>query len=276
MQVLRYSIYPLFMSIGVFLFFFLSGKIDPLVASLISILVLGSIVFYLERLLSYDPNWNRNIGDLFTDIIHNLVNFLFITFSFECIQALRSKTSFPSFLPEGLPYILQVLIAGIFIDLGMYWVHRLSHSVPFLWRLHSVHHSSERLYWLNGEKRHPIHAILEGSPGILLILILGASSQVVLGWLTILSIHLMFQHGNMDYKSGFLKYIFSVAELHRWHHRKKYRETQVNYGAVFSFWDRIFDSYLNGEGFVKGAEVGLERRTSFPKDYLGQLTEPFK
>ncbi|GBF38093.1 fatty acid hydroxylase family protein [Leptospira johnsonii] len=132
------------------------------------------------------------------------------------------------------------------------------------------------MYWLNGEKRHPIHAILEGSPGILLVLLLGASSEIVLGWLTILSLHLMFQHGNMDYKAGILKKFFSVAELHRWHHRKKYRETQVNYGAVFSFWDRMFGSLQKEEGFVTGAAVGLEREKSFPKDYLGQLTEPFR
>ncbi|TGL63808.1 sterol desaturase family protein [Leptospira sarikeiensis] len=277
MSLIRFLIYPIcFFGSSISFLILANSKFGIFYSSVLCFTILAIVVFYLEKFFPYDPEWNRNLGDLSTDIIHNFVNFLLIFFTYESISFLKTKIEYLSFWPDHLPFFVQVLLAGLCIDLGMYWIHRLSHSIPFLWKLHSVHHSSERLYWLNGEKRHPIHAILEGTPGVLVVFILGASPEIVLGWLSILSFHLMFQHGNMDYKSGFLKYIFSVSELHRWHHRKKYRETQVNYGAVFSFWDRIFGSSLGGEGFVKGAEVGLERETIFPKDYLGQLAEPFR
>lgn len=29
-----------------------------------------------------------------------------------------------------------------------YWGHRLSHELPWLWRLHRVHHSSTHIDWL--------------------------------------------------------------------------------------------------------------------------------
>lgn len=277
MSLIRFLIYPiLFLGTSCSYFLFVHLGMEPLYSSFICFALLASFVFYLEKKFPYEPDWNRNLGDLSADIIHNLVNFLLIFLTYKSIEILNFKISIPSIWPSKLPYFLQVIIAGIFIDLGMYWIHRLSHSIPFLWRLHSVHHSSERLYWLNGEKRHPIHAMLEGTPGVLLVFLLGASSEVVLGWLSVLSFHLMFQHGNINYRAGFLKSIFSVTELHRWHHRKKYRETQVNYGAVFSFWDRLFNSLQNGEGFVRGSQVGLERETPFPKDYLGQMIEPFR
>ncbi|CAD0264297.1 hypothetical protein DENIT_20187 [Pseudomonas veronii] len=32
----------------------------------------------------------------------------------------------------------------------------------WLWRFHMVHHSAERLYWMNGERGHPLHAALMG------------------------------------------------------------------------------------------------------------------
>ncbi|WP_422822321.1 sterol desaturase family protein [Vreelandella nanhaiensis] len=34
-------------------------------------------------------------------------------------------------------------------------MHRASHRIGWLWRLHAPHHSAERLYWLNGKRRHP-------------------------------------------------------------------------------------------------------------------------
>ncbi len=277
MKIIRLSIYPSFFFGGIgFFLWLLHINIFPVIASIFSIGFLGVAVFFLEKYVPFNADWNQSQGDLKADIIHNIVNFILIAASFEIWEILKTKFYNFDIWPSKLPFPLQILAAGLLIDLGMYWVHRLSHYIPSLWALHSVHHSSERLYWLNGEKRHPLHAILEGFPGVSLALALGAPSTVVLGWLTILSLHLMFQHGNIEYEGGILKNIFSVAELHRWHHRRKYVEAQVNYGAVFSFWDRIFRSFHSDSRLIKGNAVGLEEKKNFPKNYISQLAEPFR
>jgi len=41
----------------------------------------------------------------------------------------------------GVVPIIPVLAA----DFLYYWVHRLQHTVPFLWRFHQVHHATEEL-----------------------------------------------------------------------------------------------------------------------------------
>ena len=47
----------------------------------------------------------------------------------------------------ALPRWSQFLIAIFLFELGTYWGHRWAHTVPFLWRFHAVHHSSEHLDW---------------------------------------------------------------------------------------------------------------------------------
>ena len=38
--------------------------------------------------------------------------------------------------------------------------------------------------------------------------------------------------------------LFSSPLMHRIHHSNKQKETDSNYGSVFSFWDRIFKTYI--------------------------------
>ena len=42
----------------------------------------------------------------------------------------------------------------VLTDLTQYWVHRLFHRVPALWRFHAVHHSAETMDWLAGSRLH--------------------------------------------------------------------------------------------------------------------------
>jgi len=241
------------------------------------ILVGGSFVLLLERIIPYHREWNFSVGDFASDIIHNVVNFALMVFIFTVFApVINHVIPGHAHWPTGLPFAVQVILAGLMIDLGMYLVHRLSHTIPFLWKLHSVHHSSKRIYWLNGEKRHPIHAVLEGTPGLIVLLALKANPQAVYTWFIILNLHLMFQHGNIDYRVGFLKYIFSVAELHRWHHRGDYADAQVNYGAVFSFWDYFFGSAFKAASNkpIGAADVGIFEESNFPQDYVEQLKYP--
>lgn len=59
------------------------------------------------------------------------------------------------FMPAGFraavaaqPWWLQAIEVVVLSDLCVYWGHRLQHKVGFLWRFHSIHHSSEHLDWL--------------------------------------------------------------------------------------------------------------------------------
>ena len=43
----------------------------------------------------------------------------------------------------SLPLWVQTLLVLVCADFAQYWVHRAFHEIPFLWRFHAVHHSTE-------------------------------------------------------------------------------------------------------------------------------------
>ena len=75
--------------------------------------------------------------------------FLFVNAFSEGLFGWAVNATFQSWV-RAMPIWLQ-FIAAIFVAvLFQYATHRLHHSVPFLWRFHSIHHSSQAMDWLAG------------------------------------------------------------------------------------------------------------------------------
>lgn len=227
----------------------------------------------LERWQPYQHAWLNDHGDVATDVLHALVNLGVTAGAAWGLSNLR--IDFPSVWPDAWPIWSQVLLAGATIDLGLYLMHRASHHTGWLWRLHAPHHSAERLYWLNGERRHPLSAMLLAGPGLVTVVALGAPPMIISAWLTLLSVHLAFQHANLDYRLGPFRYLLGVAEIHRWHHKREYEDAQVNFGEFWMVWDHLGRTYHDRQNGVGVGEVGLRDQT-FPTTYGAQLKWPFR
>lgn len=241
-------------------------------------LLLLAVVLLVEHFLPWKDNWNHSTnGDLSLDLKHLAGNLLV-----SHTSALLYATTFPAralMSPSSLSnwsIPVQYLIGILVFDFGLYAVHRLSHKYGLLWRLHSIHHSSERIYSINGQKRHLLHEVAEGMPGLLCLFILGIRPEVTVLILFTVSVHLLFQHANIDYQAGPLNRVFSVAELHRWHHQRSWQDVQGNYGAIFSFWDSLLGTKLHVKNNPP-AEVGLDDDpTLATSSYLEQHIRPFR
>lgn len=230
----------------------------------------------LERIQPFRKAWLEDHQDTATDLLHLLVNLSIIQFTAEVLARLGDAV--PDSLrlfPIESPLWLQLLLVACVLDLSLYVMHRVSHHVPWLWRFHMVHHSAERLYWMNGERRHPLHAALMAGPGLIVLLAAGAPSAVVATWFGILTVHLAFQHSNLEYRVGWLRHVIGVAEIHRWHHKREFEDAQVNFGEFFMVWDRLLGTFYDSAGRLEEAEVGLHEK-DYPKSYLGQLAHPMR
>ena len=229
----------------------------------------------LERIAPYQQKWLQSHGDLATDLWHNFVNLSLIQFaSFVLFTWTASVPTAWKLWPSGWPYAAQLLIVAVILDLSLYAMHRVSHQVDWLWRLHAPHHSPERLYWLNGERRHPLHALLLAAPGFAILALLAAPQNLIAVWFAILTVQLAFQHSNLDYTLGPLRKWLGVAEVHRWHHKREFEDAQVNYGEFLMIWDRLFGTFYDVDRRVQANELGLRDR-AFPSGYWGQLKYPF-
>ncbi|NQD92190.1 sterol desaturase family protein [Pseudomonas sp. CrR25] len=234
------------------------------------------LVALLERVQPYREDWWEDHQDTLTDIIHMVVNLSVIQFTATVLARLGDwmPAAFRVF-PTELPLWAQLMVVAAVLDLGLYAMHRISHRVAWLWRLHEPHHSAERLYWMNSERRHPLHAAIMAGPGLLVLVAIGTPSALVATWFGILTVHLAFQHSNLNYSLGWLRHVIGVAEVHRWHHKRDFEDAQVNFGEFLLVWDQLFGTFYDSASKPGNVDVGLSDR-AYPTDYVGQLVEPFR
>lgn len=206
----------------------------------------------LERVTPFYSEWNKSQGDIQTDLtsalvlialVDPLLKFLapFIVIVFY--STLNLSEDMGQFNPQQLPLVVQIILATLLIELGRYWSHRLHHTVMPLWRLHAMHHSSQRLYAINNLRFNPLNYGLNFFMGILPVMLFGFSAEALFGYLAISQPVLMLQHANINLRSGWLNYIFSTNELHRWHHSTLAHEANSNYGNAIVLWDQIFGTF---------------------------------
>lgn len=274
---IRYLSYPLIAGGSAIALVALASKGAPYWPLFPLIVAAGIVgVALLERIAPFEVSWNRDHGgDTAVDAAHFLVSYLLIQTAVASAFGLRKLLPETwSFWPDQAPMVVQVLLAGAVMDSGLYAMHRASHAHGLLWRLHAIHHSPERLYWLNGGRRHPLSALVLAGPGLMVLLALGATPIAVGAWLSFMSIHLAFQHANLDYRLGPFRFLLGVSEMHRWHHKREFEDAQVNFGEVWLIWDHLFGTFHDAPRSPGAGEVGLHGEP-IPERYWHQLRWPF-
>lgn len=179
--------------------------------------------------------------------------------------------------PNHWPLPAQLALAAVTAEFGQYWMHRLAHEWPPMWRFHASHHSAERVYWLNGFRVHPLNVVWHHLAGVFLLKLLGATTDILAVYLAMAGVVSAFQHANVRLILGPLNLIFSTNELHRWHHADLPEQGNRNYGGVLSIWDLVFGTYLRVEG-ERPARYGLYAGNEFyPREsWWRQLVIPFR
>lgn len=83
---------------------------------------------------------------LFSLIIYNSASDILVTFFNDIIKWLTNGWDLRSSNPMSTWPLWSVLLVGFVVrDFVQWWVHRLLHRVPRLWRFHQVHHSVEQM-----------------------------------------------------------------------------------------------------------------------------------
>lgn len=117
---------------------------------IVGIVVLFLVFVPIEKLFALQPQRVFRKG-FRTDLTHLLANNLLVvgaSIVFVAIGAIPfiwiRSFDLQAMLPSGAAFAIAVPI----VFFGGYWGHRLSHTVPFLWRFHAVHHSIDEMDWL--------------------------------------------------------------------------------------------------------------------------------
>ncbi|HEX4340620.1 MAG TPA: sterol desaturase family protein [Polyangiaceae bacterium] len=173
------------------------------------------------------------------------------------------------------PWLLIVLEMLVFSDFVYYWVHRLAHTVPALWRFHAVHHSTEHLRWTSALRAHPVELYLHPVVALPLLLV-GFPPGALAAAMFVSGLYSFWIHANVNVSARPLHYILNSPRYHAWHHARDATDGTVNYAGFFPFFDVLFGSYKQPEGLPR--EFGLDDPATLevPQDFLGQLKYPFQ
>lgn len=149
-------------------------------------------------------------------------------------------------------------VVGILIsELIIYWVHRLHHRVPVLWRwIHQLHHSAERMDVFGSAYFHPFEIIEGNVVGVFLFnVVLGLAPEAAALATIWQAFAGVFQHGNIR-TPVWLGYLIQRPESHGVHHQRGVHG--FNYSNL-PLWDLLFGTFRNppawdGEaGFYAGS-----------------------
>jgi sterol desaturase/sphingolipid hydroxylase (fatty acid hydroxylase superfamily) len=178
-----------------------------------------------------------------------------------------------------LPAWIAILISFLVLDFAIWGQHLVLHRVPFLWRLHRVHHSDTIMDVSTALRFHPFEILASLAFKVAIIMLLGAPPEAVLAFEIVLGAGALFTHANIAVPTWLerpLRLLFVTPSLHMVHHSPNPIETNSNFGFSFSFWDRLFKTYRD-KRLSGGAEVGLEDWRKPQDQTLGALLgNPFR
>jgi sterol desaturase/sphingolipid hydroxylase (fatty acid hydroxylase superfamily) len=251
------------------------------IAVLISTLLTLAVALVAERFVPYRNDWNQSHADTKTDLTSAVILVAVIDPILKLLAPLAVITVYglinwnlPTMLSEQ-PLVFQIILVTLLIEFGRYWSHRLHHSIAPFWWLHAMHHSSQRLYAINNMRYNPLNYAINFLIGALPAMLLAPSTEALFGYLALTQPVLMLQHANIDLKSGWLNYLFSTNELHRWHHSTESDKANSNYGNAIVLWDQIFGTFrIQSAQDQTQQSVGLfESSNNYPSasSYWSQL-----
>jgi sterol desaturase/sphingolipid hydroxylase (fatty acid hydroxylase superfamily) len=187
--------------------------------------------------------WPSNLGVVVVDTL--VLRLIFPTAAIGA-ALLAEQRGWGLFNVLAAPRWLAILASVLLLDLTIYLQHVLFHAVPFLWRLHRMHHTDLEFDVTTGVRFHPIEIVLSMVIKLTVVAALGVPALGVLIFEVLLNATSMFSHGNVRLPARLdriLRCIVVTPEMHRVHHSVLPTETNSNFGFNVPWWDRLFGTY---------------------------------
>lgn len=210
--------------------------------------------------LKKSSRWASNLLLVLLDTV--AVRFLVpITITQFALQVEGAKLGLLNMTP--LPSWLKVLTAVVILDFIIYLQHLMFHAVPFLWKLHMIHHADLDIDVTTGVRFHPIEILISIGIKLGTVYVLGAPALAVLIFEVVLNGCAMFNHSNVQIPKAWdsvLRVLLVTPDMHRVHHSVIMPETNSNFGFNIPLWDRLCGTYrAQPEKGHLGMTIGLSQ-----------------
>ena len=248
---------------------------------------LGAFVILaaLERLAPRRPRhhvaqrWITNFMFVIIDTLTLRALAIFLPFAAVFAALDAAEQGIGLFNIVQLPAVISYIITILIFDWAIWFQHLISHKVPFLWRIHRVHHADIELDVSSAIRFHPIEIALSMLFKIGLVYVIGPPVWAVILFEVLLNASAMFNHANIKlplWLDKWLRLVIVTPDMHRVHHSIERAEHDRNYGFALSIWDRAFGTYLeNPAKGQMGMKIGLRDTGTAPTRFFWSLAFPF-
>jgi lathosterol oxidase len=247
---------------------------------LLNLFLLALIFVPMERVFAKRPGQSTFRPGWTTDVIHFFVSHLLVQVSAWLTLAPAAAATRVIVAPDlqasvaSLPWLAQFLLIVLLADLGEYTMHRLFHRVPWLWRFHAIHHSSEAIDWLAGSRLHLVDVVITRGFTFVPIALLGFADGPVYAYLVFVSFHAVFIHANVRFRFRGVEHWIVTPRFHHWHHSAETEALDKNFAVHLPWIDRLLGTYYcPGERWPE--RYGLSE-TRIPDSYWRHLSWPFR
>ena len=230
-----------------------------------------------ETPFKFKNRGNHLFQNILFQLIIYLLNIIFITLQVYAIDWLNNNHIGLFYLIE-LPFWIKLILGVLLYDFTTYWIHRASHTVPILWRLHRVHHSDTTMDSSTTFRFHPLELVLIYQTGNIVTAGIFGTDLAALGvYLILIYIFFFLEHSNLNYPKWIdktLGLIFVMPNHHRVHHHQDQFYTDSNFADIFIVWDRLMGTFK--ELPVEKMKYGLAEFDEAEKQtFLYLMKSPF-
>lgn len=144
------------------------------------------------------------------------------------------------------PRWLTVVVALLLLDYTLYVWHVLTHRVPWLWRLHLVHHVDRDLDASTALRFHAAELVASVPWRAAQIVVIGVSPETLGLWQTCVLASILFHHANVRLPVTLeraLNLVLVTPRMHGIHHSAVREHTDSNWSSGLAVWDRLHGTF---------------------------------
>lgn len=210
-----------------------------------------AIFFLIENALplfteAYDKKKHSGLNIFFT-LTTILVNFS-MAFILTAAAVFVEQNSFGLLHWIGANVWVQLVVGLLLLDFAGAWLaHYIEHHVTWMWQFHVIHHTDQNVDTTTANRHHPGESVIRFVFTTVAVLLIGAPMWLVFLYQSLSVVLTQFNHSNVKMPEGLdkaLRLVFCTPNMHRVHHHYRQPYSDTNYGNIFSFWDRIFGTYV--------------------------------
>lgn len=209
--------------------------------------------------LGRHPRWRTH--GLFFILNAGVGRLLALVVSVGVAASLATQHNFGILNRTELPAWAEFLIAFLLLDFAVWFQHLAMHHIPFLWRMHIVHHADRDLDATTALRFHPFELIVSTLYKSAWVALLGVPAWVAIAFELWLNANALFNHSNIALPSTadrWLRKFLVTPDMHLVHHSTVIAEQKSNYGFALTFWDRLFGTYLAESSRGRaGQDIGI-------------------